>query len=254
MKKGYEKRFNNADIVYFHRQIGNDHSVCYGIVDEQFSDAVCIDFLETKEIMLVNGIPVEDFQSETKYHKLPKGWTFDTKLYELSFRRLWAEDYISSDITDPTSIKRLYDDGYLVKASTKFHGVIDAEITNEGYRVVKRYPQWEHVITSVSVRPDRVYNTYAEAQEEVNEYIAELKFQASLDDTEWSIYQIDKTLTHYKRIADVSDGIIKKYHNWLCSMKDVDQIETRIFSGEIQWKYEKNKKWNNIEYADVMRS
>lgn len=33
---------------------------------------------------------------------------------------------------------------------------------------------------------------------------------------------------------------------WLLSMKNVEEIETRISLGNIQWKYEKNKKWNNI--------
>ena len=30
-------------------------------------------------------------------------------------------------------------------------------------------------------------------------------------------------------------------------MSNVEDIETRIFGGNIQWKYWKNKKWNNIE-------
>jgi len=32
----------------------------------------------------------------------------------------------------------------------------------------------------------------------------------------------------------------------LLSMKNVEDIETRINLGNIQWKYEKSKKWNNI--------
>ena len=30
-------------------------------------------------------------------------------------------------------------------------------------------------------------------------------------------------------------------------MDKVEDIEVRIFNGEIQWKYDKNKKWRNIE-------
>lgn len=30
-------------------------------------------------------------------------------------------------------------------------------------------------------------------------------------------------------------------------MKNVEDIETRLFGGNVQWKYWKNKKWLNIE-------
>jgi hypothetical protein len=30
-------------------------------------------------------------------------------------------------------------------------------------------------------------------------------------------------------------------------MSNIEDIETRIYGGEIQWRYWKNKKWNNIE-------
>lgn len=250
MKNGYEKRFNKGDIVY--RQKGNDHIVEVGMVDEQFSDAVCIDLLDAKEMLLVNGIPIDKFESESKYKKLPKGWTYSTKLYELSYAKSDTETPMI-EFTDPANIKKLYDMGCLVKKSTKFHGVIDVEITGEGYRVVKKYPQWEHVITNVSIRPDKVYFTYTEAENEVNEYLNELKYQASLTDADWSIHQIDKTLAYYKNISDIPQDIIDKYHNWLCRMKDIEFLEVRVYGNNIQWKYEPNKKWNYIELADVMR-
>ena len=79
MKQGFEKRFKNGDIVYWCHSEGNGrYTVKYGMVDEQFSDAVVIDYLAARERRLVNGIPIDEFESETKYKKLPKGWTYDT--------------------------------------------------------------------------------------------------------------------------------------------------------------------------------
>lgn len=81
MKQGFEKRFKNGDIVYWCHSEGNGrYTVKYGMVDEQFSDAVVIDYLTARERRLVNGIPIDEFESETKYKKLPKGWTYDTSV------------------------------------------------------------------------------------------------------------------------------------------------------------------------------
>ena len=69
MRKGYEKRFNPGDIVYWcrHDKSGR-YEIMHGMVDEQFSDAVCIDFLAPKERRRVNGIPIDEFKSEERYH------------------------------------------------------------------------------------------------------------------------------------------------------------------------------------------
>jgi len=85
MRKGFENRFKSGDMVYWHRQKGNRHFVEYGIVDEQFSDVVCVDLLEFKERRLVNGIPINDFPNYTEFKKLPKDWSYKTKLYEITY-------------------------------------------------------------------------------------------------------------------------------------------------------------------------
>ena len=248
MKKGFEKRFNTGDIVYWCHQKGHKYSVHYGMVDEQFSDAVVIDYLSARERRLVNGIPINEFKEESNYKKLPKGWTYNTKLFELTFEEpSQAEKDFVFDIKNPNCIKEAYDKGYLVKDSTIYHGYIEEEVTKEGYRIIKRYPMYEYHISSTSVRPDKVYFTYEEAEKEVNENVAELYRQANLSDYDWSVEQIDKTISQWKRFHDVADKEAEKYHNWFINMKNVEDIETRISGGCIQWKYWKNKKWNSVE-------
>ena len=61
-----------------------------------------------------------------------------------------------------------------------------------------------------------------------------------------AVEAIDKTLNHWKVFQDATDEEVSSYRKWLLSMKDVEKIETRMSLGNIQWKYEKNKKWNNI--------
>ena len=245
MREGFEKRFNQGDIVYWCHQYGHEYSVHYGMVDEQFSDAVCIDHLSLKECRRVNGIPIDEFQSEQRDRKLPKGWSYDTKLYEITYDTI--DGCSDGRIDNPDSLKLAYEKGLLVKDETIFHGVIEADITKDGYKIVKKYPQWQHHFSRSSVRPDKVYFTYKEAKKEVDDNIAEFHRQASLSEYDWSLEQIDNTLKRWQFISGETDRLKELYRNCLIGMKDVEDIETRIFGGEIQWKYWKNKKWNNIE-------
>lgn len=245
MKQGFEKRFNQGDIVYWCHQHGHEYSVRYGMVDEQFSDAVGIDYLALKENRRVNGIPINEFQSEERYKKLPKGWSYDTRLYEITYDKI--EGYSEYRIDNPEDIKQAYESGLLVKDDIIFHGVIDADITKDGYKIVKKYPQWEHHFSRSSVRPDKVYFTYEEAKKKVDENIAEFHRQANLSEYDWSVEDIDKTLDRYISVIGETDRVRGLYRDWLLGMKNVEDIETRIFGGEVQWKYWKNKKWNNIE-------
>lgn len=214
------------------------------MVDEQFSDAVCIDYLSVKENRKVNGIPMDDFTSEDRYKKLPKGWTYNTQLFEMTCDE---NPMCVGTISSPECIKDAYNKGLLVKDSTKFHGVIEAEITKEGYRIVKKYPMWQNHISNTSVKPDKVYFTYEEAKKEVDENIAEFNRQASLSEYDWSLEQIEKTVDRYIGIYGETDRVKDAYMNWFKSMDKLEDIETRIFGGNVQWKYWKNKKWNNIE-------
>ena len=51
----------------------------------------------------------------------------------------------------------------------------------------------------------------------------------------------------WKAFNDASDRDVKVYRDWLLDMKDVENIETRLWGEQIQWKYWKNTRWNCIE-------
>ena len=171
MQTGFEKRFNQGDIVYWCHNTNGRYIVKYGMVDEQFSDAVVIDYLVPRERRFVNGIPIDEFDSETKYKN----------------------------------------------------------------------------IDHVSIRPDKVYFTYETAFEEADKLNKEIKRQASLTDYEWSVEQIEKTLWRWKTLSGLSEEEMNMYKEWLLHMENVEDIETRIYGGQIQWKYADKKRWNYIE-------
>lgn len=249
MRPGFEKRFQNGDIVYWCHSDGcGKYSVKYGMVDEQFSDAVVIDYLVPYERRLINGIPILDYQNQEKYKKLPKGWTYGTPLYELTYASLPDELATATiNIRNPEEVKAFYRKGWLVKDENVYHGTIEVDITKDGYRVIKKYPMWAHHIDHISIRPDKVYDNYLDAKYEVDANIAEFERQLKLTHEEWSIEQIEETLLRWQKISDATDKEVAEYRNWLLKLSNIKAIETRIFGGQIQWKYTDKKRWNYIE-------
>lgn len=250
MKKGFDKRFNNGDIVYWCQLNNLENTIKYGMVDTQFTDRVVIDYLSERERRRVNGIPFDEFESEERYKKLPKNWNYNTRLYEITYDKLSDEEEVflrSHSFKNPSHIKEAYDRGYLVKDKTIWHGTVDAEITKQGYRIIKKYLTGNHHISNTSVMSNKVYFTYEEAEQERNYYMAELKRQSSLSDYEWSLEDIDNTINRWRKYYGAPVEHAQAFHDWFVSMDKVEDIETRLFNGHIQWKYWKNKKWNYVE-------
>lgn len=256
MEKGFEKRFNHGDIVYFVENKGREPSVKFGMVDEQFSDKVCIDYLVPKENRLVNGIKIDDFKNWEKPKKLPKGWTWNTRLFEVTYEKHSKEVdnevskiLLNNKIENSKDIKTLYEKGYLVKKSTIFSGYIDTEIDKGGYRVVKKCKPYEMVYNGASIRSDEVYYTYEEAKSKADEYTLELKRQAELTDAEWSMELIDNEIKKWIHFEDASETRAKKVYDFFKDFGDeIKNIEARFAGQGLQWKYWKNKKWNSIDY------
>lgn len=244
---GIEYRFQPGDVAYWHRQHGNFHYVEYGIVDEQFSDAVCVDLLEPVECRYIDGVPLNNVPAVGKWHKLPKGWTYNTKLFEIEWKPDPATKDFKFNIRDPECIKEAFKRGYLIKRVNKFMGTIETEISKEGWRIVKKYEAFKPIIFSASIRPYECYTTYEEAQKEIDDYNAELERQASLSDYEWSVELIDKDLDCWAKLYTIPQDTKLKYREWLLAMDNVEDLETRINMGSVEWKYSKNKKWRSIE-------
>lgn len=242
------ERFSPGEIVYWCHHSGHKYWVRIGMVADQYSDVVIIDFLAGRERRRVNGVPINEFENESHYKKLPKGWSYDTRLYEITEDEL-SEDEKKFKINwhNPQMIKEAYDKGYLVKDSTIFHGTIEAEITKEGYRIVKKYPYYMNHIDHVSIYPHRLYRTYEEAQKEVDSNVAEFERQAALSEREWSLEQIDKSIDILKRLNGLSDKEAQSYHDWFADREDVEDIETRVLNFHLQWKHYQSKKWYYVE-------
>lgn len=243
-----EKKFEKGDIVYWCHYDKYGYKVQWGMVYEQFSDAVIVDYLAARERRLVDGVPIMEFQSEQRFRKLPKNWSYDTQLHQITYAPLSPDENVwVIDPRRPEDLKVAYEKGYLVKDEKVFHGRIENEITKDGFRVIKTYPMWDHHVSYVSILPYKLYFTYAEAQAEVDAELAELKRQAELSDYDWSVEQIDKTLQRWKTLYGKTDSEVERCRNFFLSLDNVEDVEVRLATGGVQWKKTKNKRWVYVE-------
>lgn len=245
-----DKNWQIGDVVYWMHKDGFKPSIHYGIVNEVFHDCLIVDYLEPYERRLVNGIPIDDFVSEEKYHKLPKGWTYNTPLFSLTWEEIPEQCNRVINIQDPKSIKQLYELKLLVPRSTIFQGEITADVTRDGYRIIKRHQPWY----MADNKPPQAYVQYHEAKrtyQEVKElcYAESIEYnrQASLSDEEWSMEQINKTLDRWQYLYGKTDEEVANIRTKLFSKDDLKDLEVRIADHQIQWKYDHHKKWYPTE-------
>lgn len=232
----------SGDIVYWCQQDGHSYDVKFGIVDEVTAEYVYVDYLETKETRLVNGTPIDQFQSEATYRKLPKGWTYNTQLFTLTEDRQSLKDF-DGVVTNNEDVKRAYESGLLVRAATKFHGVIEAEVTKEGYRIVKKYPMWQKATPLYErVNPKTCFHTYSEALAEVESYRQEQKRIHQLSDLDWSKEEIERVINR----GPFTNEQKAHYKQVLFHMPNVEDLIVRLFESKLYWKYDKQSEWKPV--------
>lgn len=243
-------KFNSGDVVYWvgrRRHSPYEYYVDYGIVDEEFSDAVCVDRLHIRDNRYINDIPYKEFPSVTKWQKLPKGWTYNTELFAMEWRNNdWAV-LNTLRIDNPEDIKKTLELEILVYLKDYDQTVPHSEVDKKlGWRIRKEHDNSIYVYPHVTLQKDNAFKTYAEAKAVIDTQEAEWKRQSELTDEEWSIEQIDNDLQRWAKIYSKSPEEVQKIRDFLLGMDKVEDIETRIFSGDFQWKYWKNKKWRTV--------
>lgn len=250
-----------GDIVYYVDYVKNNNDdqprIRFGTVNDMFSDGLYLDLYVAKDMRTVmceydgwKPVLITDFKPDNRWHKLPKGWTYNTQLYKYGTAD-GAEDIMKciydSNYDNPASLKDLIIKGYLVKKDTQPHLIVDDDVTKDGYKIVRcisesGYYNPDHELVSWN----KAYADYSGAESELNAYTTELKRVASLTDEEWSKEQIEHTLARYKSFGQIDNETISKIRDYLYKQKNIEDIETRITHEGFQYKYFKNKKWITI--------
>ena len=242
------KKFNDGQVVYFIKKNGHRWSVDYGTVIEVCHNEVWIQKYAPKERRLVNGIPYNDFKTPTEWKKLPKGWSYDTVLFNFNYEPYDVALIDRWHFNKPDEIRESIDNGILVKENEIDRSMVYSEIDNKkGWRIIRQHNSQDYKPNEVSKFINEVYATYEEAKEVIATHDAELKRQAELSDYDWSVEQIDHTLNRAVALHYITDNEAEQMRERLLNMKDVEDIVTRIHMGRVEYKYDKNKRWKIIE-------
>lgn len=246
-----KEKFPIGSIAYYVKKRGYKWSAWFGIVTEHYADCVELELYDLPETRRIGGVKYDDFVTPTHWAKLPKGWSYDTDLVNLSF-----DEYPSGTnlyINKSEDIVRAINEGLLVEVAERDYSTIEAEIDKTyGYKLVRK-PSQDYHPSCISVDWDKLYKTYDEAQAVIAAYKVELARQAELSDYDWSVEQMDRVLARWQMFYGASNKEKNKYREWLLDLEHFEDVEVRLFEKNIQWRYWKNKygkttKWHNIEF------
>lgn len=246
------KQLDSGDIGYIVLGRPSDRRILPCVVDCYCSccGKYRVDVLEARERRLVNGIPINEFKT-TEWKKLPKGWTYNTPLHTLEWDNSFDQEFEKIRLDDTTSIKEAYDKGLLVKAKDKLPQCMypeDEIDRTKGYRTKLRHNlnqvRWEE--HTISIEREKIFIKYEDAKASIDEENAELNRQMSLTDEQWSIEQIKKTVDRWAAGYGIEEDNKNQYMQWILGLPKIEDVVVRQYMGCLEWRYEKNKRWNAI--------
>lgn len=228
----------------------NRREIGWGVVEENYVDGVGLALYEMPDFRLVHGVPIAKYDFNGKRKKLPNGWSWDTDLCGVTFKDT-PKEYHKIHLDKPDELLAAVNAGLLVPPSSQQkQAVVEADINKDGYTIVLKYPRDTRINPShITVRSQYLYGTYADAKRDVDCYEAELRRQADLSDYEWSVEHIQHDIARYVEYNKLGKNAMDETLAWFTKQPNVEDIETRFFAGNLEWKYEKHKKWKAVEIA-----
>lgn len=227
------------------------YHICFGEVIEHFSGQTTVQLYDFVDNRTVNGIPVKNFQTPTRWEKLPKGWTYDTVLLRIGRENIDGLNDLKTErgLFSEEVIRKAIERGIFVKVQENDYSHFQTEIGESGWRIIRDYSRSvskSYVPPYITVDYHELCKTPEEAKEKYDKIVKELERQASLSDEEWSIEQIDNTLDRWQSVYKVSDDERQECRKKILSLNKIEDIETRLNGGYIEWKYWNRKRWQAI--------
>ena len=251
-----------GSVVYYIRKSKNRYHVDYGLVYEHYHDCVIVQRLMPRDRRLViseffkQPVPFKEFPYQTEWRKLPKGWSWDTRLFTIEDEEIKGEEklFIETYTWDnPDNISEGSSKGYLVNVRDVPFETIQSVIEKaNGYKLVRKSQESERIldpnrpIDTVGIDFYQCFSTYAEAKAACDKAEAELFDQADMSELEWSKYLIENDLNHWKRVQGISDENVSRARDYLFALKDLEDIETRVVMEGLQYKHWKRTKWMTV--------
>lgn len=156
-----------------------------------------IEKYESRDFRSINGIPFAEFKPDEKWKSLPKGWTYNTRLFEEGFTPEWdayKKRCQGLSLKNPSDILSLIEEGWWVRKQPELE-IVDEELDHQKYRLVKKFPHWtatygKDKTTCLWLPEGSFYDSYDEAmfacEMRIQDYYEEMR-QERLIDKELSI-------------------------------------------------------------------
>ena len=234
-------------VVFFISGSIGKRRVDFGTIDFHYPGAVSLALYDVPRKRAIDGVPIDQMHFPTPFKKLPKNWTYDTELYKVTYLPYPPEVAEEAKHLSPRKaedIKRAIDIGFLVNRRDVDYSNIETNFSKgDGWQIVKRSTPFSTPLLNISKATFEIYQTYEEAEEVIKAEERQLQIESEMSDEEWSIYQIDRTLSKISMPATDRE----QYRKFLLSLDNIEDVVVRLSDGTIQWKYDRNKRWNNIE-------
>lgn len=222
------------------------YEVKWGKIESFGLHCTHIEMYELRNRMIIDGVSIWDWQPDGKKKKLPKGWTYNTRLFDIDYEPI-SDNFKNARMDSPEDLQMLIDEKVFIRVKDNINYHPEAEISKDGWELVRRSDE-KYKPTYIELRNDRLYSTYAEAKAEVDAKYAEFQRQAELSDEEWSKEKILETINRWVSIYGLpSQERYEKIYDFLMNHERVEDVEVRIYMRHLQWKYDKNKKWLDVE-------
>lgn len=270
---------------YFAEEL-KEGDICYAVVNELYGArkdkywlAPCkireiVDFLHITVDFLVprkefhvfspyhNGVLAEEISNFSEdWHKLPKGWTYNTKLFTVvdvcsdgkNKQRQEAVDW-----TNLESLKRAVADNVWCEASDNFAGKFDADVDNhKGWMLRVKFDDFEraHARDSRTVPFNRIYKDYLSAAKCYKALLSADLMTAKMTDHDWALCELNHTLRLLQIRGKYSFEDIDKFRRYILSLddKEFENLETKLGgSGTwLEYRTRGKKRWNPLHLEDI---
>lgn len=228
--------------------LGGRYYLCFGEVIAHYSGQTTVQLYDYKERRIIEGVPANEFETPTRWQKLPKSWTYNTELMHITFEPFDENKNVlrvNGTLTEEV-IRKAIENGILVKVQENDYGRFETEIDkHKGWRIIRNYNGKYHP-TYLTVQFRDLCKTAEEVKAKYDEIEKEFERQAALSDVEWSIEQIDHTLDRWAGIYNIPNDTKQIYRDYILQFDKIEDVEVRIMSGHIEWKYWDKKRWSKI--------
>ena len=232
-----ERKFKKGEVVYYIEN-GRIH---FGVISQYKGYGnYYIDLYCKKDCRLIDGVPISEVDF-TKEYPLPKKWSYNTRLFELSY----TEEYDKINdifkeirLSDSERIAECIEKGYFVKKSEVFLGYVRTEIIGKSTYKLKKERN-DHDVTDIYLHESLIFKTYEDAEKYIQdkrdrEYARKELF-ATMTDEEINLYEIREYLVR----VGIDEFYIEKFMNLIKTLKfpvPLEDLEIRRFGDEIQYK------------------